>query len=226
MNEFPGPGQQPTAGWPVRVRLVWDARISPPVTRGLMQDERDWFRALVSPDSSARKVVDVQDFTLSRGGGFAVDSPELPKITVRRTADAINVLLAWAAWWAEEVLAGPVRHDTPVRARLVWDAAIRPPVIREWGEDEQDPFVPLAGPAGWPKPVRTVDAAGEHQAAAFTLSAGDGFVVDNPELPKIAVGRTADVINVLLVPARPDPSPPSSPWRFRAPFAQWGRFNR
>jgi hypothetical protein len=220
MNEFPGPGQQPTAGWPVRVRLVWDARISPPVTRGLMQDERDWFRGLVSPDSSARKVVDVQDFTLSRGGGFVVRSPELPKITVRRTADAINVLLAWAAWWAEEVLAGPVRHDTPVRARLVWDAAIRPPVTREWGEAEQDPFVPLAAPKG----SLIVHAARDDQAAVFMLSAGDGFVVDNPELPKIAVGRTADVINVLLVPARPDPFPPFLPVEIPRPFRPMGPF--
>jgi hypothetical protein len=110
---------------------------------------------------------------------------------------------------------GPGQQPTagwPVRVRLVWDAAIRPPVTREWGEVEQDPFLPLAGPAGWPKPVRTVDAAGEHQAAAFTLSAGDGFVVDNPELPKIAVGRTADAINVLLVPARPDPDPEPGPF--------------
>jgi hypothetical protein len=39
----------------------------------------------------------------------------------------------------------------------------------------------------------------------FRLSAGDGFVVDNPELSQIAVSKAADGINVLLVPDRSDP---------------------
>jgi hypothetical protein len=80
---------------PVLVRIVWDAGISSPVTRGLRQDERDWFRSLVRPDSDAREVPDVQDAdsTLSAGDGFVVNSPALPRIAVGKTADAINVLL-------------------------------------------------------------------------------------------------------------------------------------
>ena len=46
------------------------------------------------------------------------------------------------------------------------------------------------------------------QDADFMLSAEGGFVVDSPPLPHVAVGRTADVINVLLVPARPGPFSP------------------
>jgi hypothetical protein len=43
------------------------------------------------------------------------------------------------------------------------------------------------------------------QSVDFRLSAGDGFVVDNPELSQIAVSKAADGINVLLVPDRSDP---------------------
>jgi hypothetical protein len=42
----------------------------------------------------------------------------------------------------------------------------------------------------------------------YTLSAEDGFVLDSPALPHIAVGRIADAINVLLVPAYSDPFSP------------------
>ena len=82
-------------GWPVRVRLVWDAGISPPVTRGLRRDERNWFSSLVSPGSGARRVLDVQDtsFTLSAGGGFVVNRPALPNIAVGKTANEIIVLM-------------------------------------------------------------------------------------------------------------------------------------
>ena len=128
MNEFPGAGQQPAGnprGWssreqrtysirkaqaeaeararrqevsadgPVRVRLVWDAGIPSPVTKGLGQAEQDLFRAIVNPDPGARQVPDVQDadFTVCAGDGFVVDSPGLPHIAVGKTADVINVLL-------------------------------------------------------------------------------------------------------------------------------------
>jgi hypothetical protein len=57
------------------------------------------------------------------------------------------------------------------------------------------------------------------QYVDFTHSTEDGFVVDSPALPRIAVGKTADAINVLLVPARPTPtaSPGSSPQRLTLP---------
>ena len=214
---------------PVLVRIVWDAGISSPVTRGLRQDERDWFRSLVRPDSDARKVLDVQDagFTLSAGGGFVVDSPGLPQIAVRKTADAIYVLLDRAPRWADRappfvpaaparvVPAAPARPDTPVRVRLVWDARIRSPVTRELGQAGQDLFRALVNPDPGAREVPDV------QDADSTLSAGDGFVVNSPALPRIAVGKTADAINVLLVPARPHPFPPVKKIR---PFDEPGPF--
>jgi hypothetical protein len=205
MNEFPGSGQ--------RVRLVWDAGISLslPVTRGLWQAERDWFRSLMSPGSGARNVLGVQDadFTLSAGGGFAVNSPALPHIAVRKSADAIYVFLGRVPRWADRaptqapaaparpqvpadratwVAAAPARPQAPVRVRLVWDAGISPPVTRGFEQAERDWF--------------------SSQDADFTLSTGDGFVVISPALPHIAVGNTADAVNVLLVPVRPHPFPP------------------
>jgi len=230
---------------PVLVRIVWDAGISSPVTRGLRQDERDWFRSLVRPDSDARKVLDVQDagFTLSAGGGFVVDSPGLPQIAVRKTADAIYVLLDRAPRFpaaparvvpaaparvvpaaparvvpaapARVVPAAPARPDTPVRVRLVWDARIRSPVTRELGQAGQDLFRALVNPDPGAREVPDV------QDADSTLSAGDGFVVNSPALPRIAVGKTADAINVLLVPARPHPFPPVKKIR---PFDEPGPF--
>lgn len=237
MNEFPGPGQQPTgnpgrrltreersaairdaqvraceqaasADRPVRVRIVWDAGIRSPVTRGLRQDERDSFPSLVSPDPGALKVLDVQDagFMLSKGDGFVVDSPGLPQIAVHKTADASYVLLDLAPRWADRapglIPAAPARPDTPVRVRLVWDAEIRSPVTRGLGKAEQDLFRALVNPDPGAREVPDV------QEADFMLSTGDGFVVDSLALPHVAVGKTADAINVLLVPARPHPFPP------------------
>jgi hypothetical protein len=98
-------------------------------------------------------------------------------------------------------LAAPAGLDTPVRVRLFWDAGIRSPVTRELGQAEQVLFRALENPDPGARSVPDV------QEADFTLSARDAFVVDCPALPWIAVGKTADAINVLLVPACPDPSP-------------------
>jgi hypothetical protein len=226
MNEFP-------ADWPVLVRIVWDAGISPPVTKGLRQDERDWFRSLASPGSGARKVLGVQyaDFRLSAGDGFVVDNPGLPQIAVKIadrdpvaapaqtrvvSVDVIYVLLDLAPRWADRapplIPADPDPVAAPVRVRLVWDAGIRSPVTRELGQAGQGLFGALVNPDPGARGLPDV------QYADFRPSAGDGFVVDNPELPEIAVGRTADVINVLLVPADPGPFPPFRPYGDMGPF--------
>jgi hypothetical protein len=91
----PPGGSSPRPDMPVRVRIVWDARIPSPVARWLGQGERDLFHSLVSPDPGARKVRNVQhvDLTLSGEDVFVVDSPALPHIVVGKIADAINVLL-------------------------------------------------------------------------------------------------------------------------------------
>jgi hypothetical protein len=226
MNEFADQGDQPTDDpWPrsaerarplvpaapaphppdplVRVRIVWDAGIPPPVVSGLGQAERDLFLSLVSPDSGARKVRDVQymDFTLSPGDGFVLDSPAQPQIAVGKFADAINVLLGRAPDRApplEPARPAPYPPDPPVRVRIVWDAGIPPPVARGLRQAERDLFLSLVSrDPGAPK-VRD-----------FTLSAGDGFVLDSPAQPQIAVGKFADAINVLLGRALPpDPFPP------------------
>jgi hypothetical protein len=213
MNEFPGSGQ-----W---LRLVWDAGVSPPVTRGLWDDERDWFRSLVSPGSVARYVLGVQDagFMLSAGGGFVVNSPALPHIAVRKRAGAIDVFLGRVSRGADRALpqapaapagpmvpagralpqdrpAGPAR---PVRVRLVWDAGISPSVTRGFEQAERDGF--------------------HSQDEGFTLSSGGGFVVNSPALPHLAVGTTVDAVIVLLVPVRPHPFPPvKEPRPFREPL--------
>lgn len=105
--------------------------------------------------------------------------------------------------------------DTRVSVRIFWDAAIPPPVTRRLGEDEWDWFRSLASPGPDARKVWGM------QDRDFTLSAGDGFVVDSPALPPIAVVKSAGVVNVLLRwPLRPDPSPP---WSLLAPMARWGR---
>jgi hypothetical protein len=202
-------GSSARPGMPVRVRIVWDAGIPPPVTRGLEQAERDLFPSLVSPDPGARKVLDVQnaDFTLSGADGFVVESPALPQIVaVRKIADAIYVLLDLAPRWADRapplIPAAPAPPDTPVRVRIVWDAGITPPVTRGLGQAERDLFRALVNPDPGARKVPDV------QDADFPLSTGDGFVVNSPALPHIAVGKTADAINVLLVPARLHPFSP------------------
>jgi hypothetical protein len=195
---------------PVRVRIVWDAAVLPPVARGLMQAERDWFLSLVSPGSGARKVLDVQDasFTLSGGDGFVVDNPALPQTAVGNFADATNVLVGRApnratrlepARPAPSTLKPARPADPPVRVRLVWDAGIAPPVARGLMQAERDWFLSLVGPNPGAHRV------GDVQYMDFTLSAGGGFVVYGPGLPRIAVGKTADAINVLLVPDPPFP---------------------
>jgi hypothetical protein len=47
----------------------------------------------------------------------------------------------------------------------------------------------------------------------FTLSRNDGFVLDSPALPQIAVGNFAGAINVLLGPPRPPDRLPLVPAR-------------
>ena len=211
--------QEVSADRPVRVRLVWDAGISSPVTRELGQAGQDWFRSLVSPDPGARKLPDVQDadFALSAEGGFVVDSPGLPHVAVRKTAEAIYVLLGRAPRWADGapplVPAAPAPHDTPVRVRLVWDAGISSPVTRELGQAEQDWFRSLVSPDPGARKLPDV------QDADFALSAEGGFVVDSPALPHIAVRKTAEAIYVLLVPAPPHPVSPVKKFR---PFDEPG----
>ena len=178
------------------MRIVWDAGIPPPVARELEQAERDLFRSRVSPDPGARKV---RDFTLSAGDGFLVDIPGRPQIAVGKIADAIYMLLGGASRWVDRVPpvvpAGPGLPDTPVRVRIVWDAGITFPVVRELGQAEWDLFRARVRPDPGARKVPDV------RRVNFTLSAGDGFVVDSPALPRIAVGKIADAINLLLVRA-------------------------
>ena len=187
----------------VHVVCVWDAGIPPPVARELRQAERDLFRALASPDPGAWKV---RDFTLSAGDGFVVDSPARSQIAVRKTGDEVYALLGREPQWADLtpplIPARPAQPDTPVRVRIVWDAGIPPPVAGELGQAERDLFRALVSPD--PGARRLPDV----QYVDFWLSAGDGFVVDNPELPQIAVSKAADGINMLLVPDRSDPFTP------------------
>jgi hypothetical protein len=89
--------------------------------------------------------------------------------------------------------------------RVVWGAGILPPVARGLGQAERDLFRALVSPDPGARKVPDV------QGVDFTLSAGDGFVVDSPALPHIAVGKIADAINMLLVSARPDPPVVISP---------------
>jgi hypothetical protein len=213
MNEFANQGPpvparpvgQPSrlADTPVWVHIVCDAGIASPVARELGQDEeRDLFRALARLDPGAWKV---RDFTLSAGDGFVLDSPARSQIAVRKTGDEVYALLGGEPRWADKapplVPASPARPSTPVRVRIVWDAGIPSPVARELGQPERDLFRALVSPD--PDARRLPDV----QYADFRLSAGGGFVVDNPELPQIAVGKNADAINVLLVPDRSDPFP-------------------
>ena len=236
MNEFPGPGQQPAgnprrpptrserdetirkgqeeekeerarrqavlADGPVRVRIVWDAGMSSPVARGLGQAERDWFRSLVGPGPGAWKVRDVTKSALE---GFVLDSPAQHQIAVQKIANTMIVFLGQAPRLADRgpFAAAPAPRDTPPGVRLVWDVGMSSPATRKLGMAERDWFGSVRGP-GPPGPHRVRDV----QYLDFTLSAEDGFVVDSPALPHIAVDKTADEINVLLVPARPrDPLP-------------------
>ena len=100
-----------------------------------------------------------------------------------------------------------VSADRPVRVRLVWDAGIPSPVTRELGQAEQDLFRALVNPDPGARQVLDMQDAG------FTFSRGDGFVVDSPGLPQIAVGKAADAIYVLLggAPRRADRAPPLVP---------------
>jgi hypothetical protein len=95
----------------------------------------------------------------------------------------------------------PRPADTPVWVHVVCvcEAGIPPPVARELRQAERDLFRALVSPD--PGARRLPDV----QHVDFRLSAGNGFVVDNPELPQIAVSKTADAINVLLIPDRSDP---------------------
>jgi hypothetical protein len=122
--------------------------------------------------------------------------------------------------WIEEAEEERARRqavpaDGPVRVRIVWDAGMPSPVARGLGQAERDWFRSPVGPG--PLGPRTVR---EVQYVDFTLSVGDGFVVDSPALPHIAVGKIADAINVLLVPARPDRDPdPLSPVEKIRPYS-------
>ena len=184
----------------VQVGVAWDAEISSSGVRWLRQAERDLFPALVSPDPATRKV---WDCTLSNRDGFVVDSPAQPQIAVYKTDVAIYMLLGREPRWADRkpplIPAAPAWPDTPVRVRIVWDAGIRPTVVRDLGQAERDLFRALLHQDPGARKVLDV------QGGNFTLSTGAGFVVDSPELPHIAVGKTADAINVLLVPAGTDP---------------------
>jgi hypothetical protein len=200
------------------VRIVWDAGIPPPVAWELGQAERDKFRALVRPNPGFK----VRDFTLSAGDGFVLDRPPRPPIAVRKTADAIYMLLGRAPRWADRaprlVAARPGPPDTPVRVRIVWDAGIPPPVARELGQAERDLFRALVRPDPGARKVPDV------RYRDFTLSAGGGFVVDRQALPHIAVGKAADAVNMLLVPARPDPNPDPDSFPLR-PYDDMGPFS-
>ena len=175
--------------------------MSSPVARGLGQAERDWFRSLVGPGPGAWQVRDVTKSALQ---GFVLDSPAQHQIAVHKIANTMIVFLGQAPRLADTgpLPAAPAPRDTPPGVRLVWDAGMSSPVIRELGLAESNWFLPLWGP-GPPGPYMVRDV----QYLDFTLSAEDGFAVDSPALPHIAVDKTADAINVLLVPARPDPDP-------------------
>jgi hypothetical protein len=231
-QEAPARGQAVPADWPARVYIVRDARIPPPVARELRQaEEQDLFRTLASLDTGAWKV---RDFTLSAGDGFVVDNPELPQIAIRKTgssalrpAHEVYALLGGEPRWADRALplipGEPGLPDTPVRVCIVWDARIPPPVVRGLGQAERDLFRALMsrGPG-----VRKVP---DVQRANFTLSTGDGFVVNSPALRDIAVGKTADAINLLLVwPLRySDPFPPVEPlYPTQGPYRRPRPFDR
>jgi hypothetical protein len=204
---------------PVRVRIAWDAGISSPVARGLGQNDRNLYRALMSPDSGAWKV---RDDTKSAGDGFVLDTPAQSQIAVRKSEDVIMVLLGQVPWptdWVGLVPAAPARPDMPVRVRIVCEAGITPPPARGLGQAERNLFRSLASLGPGPGRVRDV------QYVDFTLAAGNGFVVDSPELPQIAVGKTADAINVLLVSAAPGPDPDPGPFPLR-PHGDMGPFCR
>jgi hypothetical protein len=93
-GQKPPPSRGP-ANPPVQVRIVWDAKMPRPVTIELGQDERDWFVLLESPGTGPPRMqgAKYKDLTLSAEDGFVVDCSALSRIAVRRTADAINVLL-------------------------------------------------------------------------------------------------------------------------------------
>ena len=138
-----------------------------------------------------------------------LDSPAQHQIAVHKVANTMIVFLGQAPRFADRGVfpAAPAPSDTPPGVRLVWDAGMSSPVIRELGLVEWYWFRSLWGP-GPPSPYMVRDV----QYLDFTLSAEDGFVVDSRALPHIAVDKTADAINVLLVPARPDPDPDPDPF--------------
>jgi hypothetical protein len=179
--------------------------------------------ALVNPDPVAWEVEHV---TKSARDGFALVGSARTQIAIHKSEGVIMVLLGqlpWPADWAGPVPAAPARPDTPVRVRIVRDAEILPLIARELGQAEQALFGSLASLGPGPRTVRDV------QYVDFTLAAGDGFVVDSPALPQIAVGKTADAINVLLIPAlsdrAPDPDPDPDPFPFR-PYGDMGPLSR
>lgn len=186
---------------PVRVRIVWDAGIPPPVAGWLGQDDRGLLGALASPKSGAWQV---RDFTKSAAPGFVLDIPAQRQIALRKGENVIMVLLGHVprpADWAGRVPAAPARPVMSVPVRIVWDAGITCPPDRGLGRAEWHVLRSLENLGPGPRTVRDV------QYVDFMLSAGNGFVVDSQELPQIAVGKTADAINVLLIPAPPDPDP-------------------
>jgi hypothetical protein len=196
------------------MRIIWEAGIQPPDIKRLGKAERDLFLSLAGPDPGAREVRDAQfwDFTLSRKDGFVLDSPALPQIAVEKVAGSMNVLLG-PPTPPDTLPLVPARPAWPgtIRVRIIWDAGI-PPDIRRLGKDERDLFSYM----GYnPVDADEVQRGVQHsrvwnvQCRAFTLSAEDGFVLDSPALPLIAVGNFAGAINVLLRRARrPDPPPP------------------
>ena len=219
MNKLPDQGHDT----PVRVRIIWDAGIAPPVGRWLEQAERDLFLSLARPHPGARKVRDVQfrDFTLPAGdiflwaeGGFAFDSPAQHQIAVGKIGGVINVLLGHPRLPDELVPAHPGTPDAPVLVRVIWDAGIAPPVAR----------------GGWSRPSGSCFSCSRAWVPAPTTcgacSTGTSRSPQEADLcsiarhcPPIAVGKSAGAVNVLLRwPPSPDPFLPVEPPRYPEPW--------
>ena len=127
--------------------------------------------------------------------GVVGTSSRAHHVTMNEFADQGRVLPA------RPVGQPPRPADTPVWVHVVcvWDAGIPPPVARELRQAERDLFRALASPD-----------PGAWKVRDFTLSAGDGFVLDSPARSQIAVRKTEDEVYALLgrEPQWADKTPP------------------